>query len=83
MKQSVSGYRPGSLLDRLYRMHAPINVVVALGSAIEEGLFGPLSDEQRAYLENVVTSGEMLADLVTEVSEDIGAPEPPLKNPSI
>ena len=46
-------------------LRSPLVNVIAIGDMLNEGLFGPLADEQKKWLGRVVSSGHKLVALVT------------------
>jgi len=47
-------------------LRSPLINVIAVGEMMNDGLFGPVSDEQKKWLERVVKSGRDLVDLVSD-----------------
>ncbi len=49
----------------VHDLRSPLVNVIAIGDMINDGLFGPLGDEQKKWLGRIVTSGHKLVALVT------------------
>ena len=51
----------------VHDLRSPLVNVIAIGDMINQGLFGPLNDDQQKWLGRIVTSGHKLVQLVSNV----------------
>jgi signal transduction histidine kinase len=51
----------------VHDLRSPLVNVIAIGDMINQGLFGPLNDDQQKWLGRIVTSGHKLVNLVSNV----------------
>ena len=49
----------------VHDLRSPLVNVIAIGDMINDGLFGPLNDDQKKWISRIVTSGHNLVALVT------------------
>ena len=50
-----------------HELRTPLNSIIGFSQLIEEESFGPLNDRQRRYVNNVLTSGHQLLDLINDI----------------
>jgi two-component system sensor histidine kinase/response regulator len=51
----------------VHDLRSPLVNVIAIGDMVNDGLFGPLNDEQKKWLGRIVSSGHKLVALVTNL----------------
>ena len=66
---TFAGPNAGRLLTELHRTHAAVNLIVTYGSALRDGVFGPLTAPQRDVLSEIIGSGQAISEMITEMSE--------------
>jgi signal transduction histidine kinase len=50
-----------------HELRTPLNTVIGFSDVLREGLFGPLNERQREYVEDIVASGQHLLDLINDI----------------
>ena len=50
-----------------HELRTPLNSIIGFSQLIEEESFGPLNERQRRYVNNVLTSGHQLLDLINDI----------------
>lgn len=71
---------PGSprLLEQLHRTHAAVNLIVAYASSLNDGLFGPVTSQQRTVLGEIIGGGQAIADVLAVVTDDVRLTDVPV-----
>lgn len=57
------------LANLSYEFRTPINTITGFGSVLEDGLAGPLTPQQHAYMKNILAGSDVLLALINNLLE--------------
>ena len=55
------------LANMSHELRTPLNAIIGFSELLTDQVFGPLNDKQSRYVENVLTSGRHLLNLINEI----------------
>ena len=55
------------LANMSHELRTPLNAVIGLSQVLQEDYFGPLTDKQREYVDNILSSGQHLLTLINDI----------------
>jgi signal transduction histidine kinase len=62
--------------ELLHDLRTPVGVLQGFGANLEDGIYGPLSEEQRHGVQRIQAAGSILLDLLGNVRERLPSPLP-------
>ena len=65
--EAASKAKSDFLANMSHELRTPLNTVIGFSDVLREGLFGPLNERQREYVEDIVASGQHLLDLINDI----------------
>lgn len=65
--EAASRAKSDFLAKMSHELRTPLNSIIGFSQLIEEESFGPLTDRQRRYINNVLTSGRQLLELINDI----------------
>jgi PAS domain S-box-containing protein len=65
--EAASRAKSDFLAKMSHELRTPLNSIIGFSQLMEEESFGPLNDRQRRYINNVLTSGRQLLDLINDI----------------
>lgn len=67
MAESASKAKSDFLANMSHELRTPLNSIIGFSQAVGQGLAGPVSDEQKGYLNDILESGRHLLDIINEI----------------
>lgn len=67
MAEAANRTKSDFLAKLSHELRTPLNSIIGFAQLIEEESFGPPNDRQRRYVNNVLTSGRQLLDLINDI----------------
>ena len=69
MRRAEAASRPNSdfLANMSHELRTPLNSVIGFSEVLEDELFGPLNAKQREYVDNILSSGRHLLNLINDI----------------
>ncbi len=55
------------LANMSHELRTPLNAIIGFSESLKLGLYGPLNDKQKEYIENIYGGGELLLKLITDL----------------
>jgi signal transduction histidine kinase/putative methionine-R-sulfoxide reductase with GAF domain len=55
------------LANMSHELRTPLNSIIGFSEVLEDGAFGPLTERQRLYVQNILSSGRHLLSLITDI----------------
>ena len=55
------------LANMSHELRTPLNSIIGFSEVLEDGTFGPLTERQRLYVQNILRSGQHLLSLITDI----------------
>ena len=60
-------HKSAFLANMSHELRTPLNSIIGFSEVLEDGTFGPLTERQRLYVQNILSSGEHLLSLITDI----------------
>ncbi len=60
-------HKSAFLANMSHELRTPLNSIIGFSEVLEDGTFGPLTERQRFYVQNILSSGEHLLSLITDI----------------
>lgn len=67
LAESANRAKSDFLANMSHELRTPLNAVIGFSEIMRDGLSGPVNDEQKDYLGNILTSGKHLLQLINEI----------------
>jgi PAS domain S-box-containing protein len=55
------------LANMSHELRTPLNAIIGFSQVLQEDFFGPLTEKQRQYVDNILSSGRHLLALITDI----------------
>ncbi len=55
------------LANMSHELRTPLNAIIGFSQVLQEDFFGPLTEKQRQYVNNILSSGQHLLALITDI----------------
>ena len=65
--EQESRFKSKFLAGMSHELRTPLNAIIGFSELLEQELFGPLTDRQKKYVQNVLLSGRHLVTLVNDI----------------
>jgi protein-histidine pros-kinase len=65
--EEASRLKSEFLANMSHELRTPLNAIIGFAAVMRKGTAGPLNDDQREYLEDILTSGNHLLQLINDV----------------
>jgi PAS domain S-box-containing protein len=65
--EQESRFKSRFLASMSHELRTPLNAIIGFSDLLEQELFGPLTDRQKKYVQNVLLSGRHLLTLVNDI----------------
>lgn len=67
MAEAANRSKSDFLANMSHELRTPLNAVIGFSEIMRDGLAGPVNDEQREYLTDILESGEHLLSLINDI----------------
>ena len=63
----VSRHKSDFLANMSHELRTPLNAIIGFSQVLRQRLFGPINEKQEEYLDDILSSGNHLLDLINDV----------------